>query len=118
MILAKCLYERIKKRPAPYYFNYSLLTILCKPVRKFFCQVLVPYCSFNCIRILIYRLCGFKIGKYVFIGMLASIISKTPACDGMVVEKNAVIGACTLVNKNVPEGMTAVGVLCKILGLK
>lgn len=32
-------------------------------------QVLAPNCPFNNIRILLYRLCGFKIGKHVFIGM-------------------------------------------------
>ena len=32
-------------------------------------QVLEPNCPFNNIRILLYRLCGFKIGKHVFIGM-------------------------------------------------
>lgn len=163
MILAKWLYEKIKKRPAPYYYNYSLLTIFCKPIRKFFCQVLAPYCPFDCVRILIYRMCGFKIGKHVFIGMRcylddmcydlltigndviisygvffachgrnqghypiiiedgayigmrANIISKTPTCGGVVVGKNAVVGACTLVNKNIPSGATAVGVPCKII---
>ena len=29
--------------------------------------------------------------------------------------KNAVIGACTLVNKNVPAGATAIGVPCRII---
>lgn len=163
MILAKWLYEKVKKRPAPYYYNYSLLTILCKPIRKFFCQVLAPYCPFNCFRIAIYRMCGFKIGKHVFIGMRcylddmcydllkigndviisygvffachgrkqghypitiedgayigmrASIISKTPTCDGVIIGKNAVVGACSLVNKNIPDGMTAVGVPCRLV---
>ena len=164
MIVAKWLYEKINHKQAPYYYDYSILKILCKPIRKFLAQVLAPYCPFNCIRILIYRICGFKIGKHCFIGMRcylddmcydlltignnciisygvffachgrnqrhlpitimdgayigmsANIITKTPDGKGVVIGENAVIGACTLVNKNVPSGATAVGVPCKIRG--
>ena len=34
---------------------------------------------------------------------------------GVTIGRNAVVGACTLVNRNVPEGRTAVGVPCRIL---
>ena len=50
-----------------------------------------------------------------YIGMRASVISKTPTCDGVVIGEKAVIGACALVNTNVPDEATAVGVPCKIL---
>ncbi len=63
------LYEKKNKKPAPYYYHYSLLTILSKPLRKWLVNGVAPTCPFNCIRILIYRLCGFQIGKHVFIGM-------------------------------------------------
>ena len=164
MSFVKWLYEKIKGKPAPYYYNYSLLTIVAKPFRKFVAQVLAPYCPFNCIRIALYRICGFKIGKHCFIGMRcylddmcydllkigdnciisygvffachgrnqehlpitiedgayigmrACILSKTPEGVGLTIGKNAVIGACSLVNKNVPDGMTAVGVPCRIVG--
>ena len=44
--------------------------------------------------------------------MRANVISgKT----GVTIGENAVVGACTLVNKDVPDGATAVGVPCKIL---
>lgn len=69
MILLKSIYEKATKRNAPYYFNYSLLTIIGKPIRKFVTQVITPNCPFNNIRILLYRACGFKIGKHTFIGM-------------------------------------------------
>lgn len=69
MKLLKCIYEKITKQKAPYYFNYSFLTIIGKPIRKFVAQVLAPNCPFNNIRILLYRACGFKIGKHTFIGM-------------------------------------------------
>ena len=69
MKLLKFAYEKIKKQPAPYYYNYSILTIIGKPIRKWVTNVIAPNCVFNNIRILLYRLCGFKIGKHVFIGM-------------------------------------------------
>ena len=69
MKLMKIAYEKIKRRPAPYYYDYSILTVIGKPIRKWVCQVLAPNCVFNNIRILLYRLCGFRIGKRVFIGM-------------------------------------------------
>ena len=159
--------KRKRGKPAPYYFNYSLLTIVAKPIRKWFTNVIAANCPFNCIRILIYRLCGFKIGKGTFIGMrcylddmchdLMKIGNNVTisygvyfACHGrnqehlpIVIEDNAyigmrasiitkntqnfgggggttigaysVIGACALVNKNVPAYATAVGVPCRII---
>lgn len=166
MRLLKYIYEKIKRKPAPYYYNYSLLRIVGKPVRKWIANVVAPNCVFNSIRILLYRLCGFKIGKHVFIGMhcymddmcydlmtignhvtisygvyfachgkgqghwpieiedgayigmRASIISKnTQNSDGrgITIAKNAVVGASALVNKDVPEGATAVGIPCRII---
>ena len=164
MIIAKWIYERVKKQPAPYYYSYSLWAIFMKPIRKFFVNTIAPLCPFNCVRIAIYKMCGFKIGKHVFIGMhcylddmcydlmyignnviisygvyfachgrnqghypirlddgayigmRASIISKNGMDEsGVTIGKNAVVGACSLVNKNIPDGATAVGIPCKIL---
>ena len=163
MKLLKAMYEKVTGKEAPYYYNYSVLKIIAKPIRKYFTNVVAANCPFNCIRIFIYRLCGFKIGKHTFIGMRcylddlcqkelvignnvtisygvffachgrgqvhlpiivqdeayigmrASIISKTPDGNGVTIGKKAVIGACTLVNKNIPDGATAVGVPCKII---
>ena len=167
MRVAKYIYEKVKKTPAPYYYNYSLLTVIRKPIRKWIAQTLAPRCVFNCVRIFLYRLCGFKIGRHVFIGMRcylddmcydlltigddviisygvyfachgrnqghypivvgdgayigmrASIISKNadknvPAGEGVTIGKGAVVGACSLVNRNVPDGCTAIGVPCRI----
>lgn len=52
-----------------------------------------------------------------YIGMMASIISKNAdgSENGVCIGEGAVIGACTLVNRDVPDGMTAVGVPCRIL---
>ena len=50
--------------------------------------------------------------KGAYIGMRASGISgKT----GVTIGENATIGACTLVNKDIPAGATAVGVPCRII---
>ena len=69
MKIIKFLYEKITGKEAPYYYNYSIGKIVLKPIRKYFTNVVAANCPFNCIRILIYRLCGFKIGKGCFIGM-------------------------------------------------
>jgi acetyltransferase-like isoleucine patch superfamily enzyme len=165
MWLLKVIYEKCKGEKAPYYYNYTILTIICKPIRKFVSQVIVPNCPFNNIRVCLYRLCGFKIGKHTFIGMKcylddmcydlieignnvdisygvyfachgkgqchmpiiiddgayigmrASIISKNTqnSTGGIHVNKNAIVGACTLVNQDIPEGATAVGIPCRII---
>ena len=162
MKIIKNAYEKITKRKAPYYLDYSLIKLVIKPIRKYFANVVAANCPFNCIRILIYRLCGFKIGKRAFIGMRcylddlcydkivignnctisygvffachgrkqghhpiriedgayigmrANVISKGSK-EGIVIGKNAIVGACTLVNKSIPENATAVGVPCRIL---
>lgn len=69
MKLAKSVYEKVTKKKVPYYFDYSVITIIAKPIRKFIAQVLAPNCPFNNISILLYRLYGFQIGEHSFIGM-------------------------------------------------
>lgn len=69
MRLLKEIYKKKMGKPAPYYYDYSLLTIISKPIRKFVSQVIAPNCPFNNLRVKIYRLCGFKIGMGTFIGM-------------------------------------------------
>lgn len=165
MKLLKFFYEKITKKEAPYYYNYSILAIIKKPIRKWLTNTLAANCPFNCVRIGIYRLCGFKIGKKTFIGMKcylddmcyqmltignhciisygvyfachgknqehvpivvengayigmrASIISKNADKNlcGVTIGENAVIGACSLVNRNVPAGTTVVGIPCRIV---
>ncbi len=69
MKILKFIYKKIKKKEAPYYYDYSLLVILAKPLRKFIAQVVAPNFPFNRLRVLIYKICGFRIGKHRFIGM-------------------------------------------------
>lgn len=165
MKLLKRFYEIIYKKPAPYYYDYSLGKIIGKPIRKWLTNSVAPSCPFNCIRIWLYRICGFQIGRNVFIGMhcylddmcydlmkigndvtisygvyfachgknqdhypivvndgayigmRASIISKNVEnlAGGVHIGNGSIIGACTLVNRNIPEGKTAVGIPCRIL---
>lgn len=135
-------------------------------IRKWLSAKIIPLMVLNSWRIFFYRLCGYKIGKNVFIGMRCylddvdpkmmtiednvtisygcffachgkkqnhlpitikegaylgmrcSVISKNSDGkdeEGIIIGKNAVIGACALVNKNVPDGATAVGVPCRII---
>lgn len=169
MKLIKILYEKINKRPAPYYYDYSLIKIIVKPIRKWLTNTVAYNCPFNIIRILLYRICGFDIGKRTFIGMhcylddlrydlmhigndvtisygvyfachgrnqmsqqirvkngayigmRATIISKNADLpnggngEGVTIGENAVVGSCTLVNRDVPDGATAVGIPCRII---
>ena len=165
MKILKWIYEKKNKKPAPYYFDYSVITIISKPIRKWLTNTVAYNCPFNNVRIFLYRLCGFKIGKNVFIGMhcylddmcydlltigndvtisygvyfachgrnqghysicikdnayigmRASVISKNADASvrGVCIGERSVVGACTLVNRNVPEGATAVGIPCRII---
>lgn len=69
MWILKKIYEFRTGKKAPYYYDYSLVTILMKPLRKFVAQVIAPNCPFSNLRVLLYKACGFKIEKNVFIGM-------------------------------------------------
>ena len=166
MWILKKLYELKTGKKAPYYYDYSLATILKKPLRKFVAQVIAPNCPFSNLRVSLYRLCGFKIGKNVFIGMKcylddmcfdlltiednviisygvyfachgknqkhlpitigdsayigmrSIIIAKNKdkmSVGGIRIGKNSIVGAGSLVNMDVPNGRTAVGVPCRIV---
>ena len=154
------IYKKILKRHPPYYANYSVLTILWKPLRKYINVVIIPNIPFNSMRIILYRLIGYKIGKKVFIGMKCYMDDIDPknttiednvvisygcyfACHGkgqgrthihikrnayigmrcnfiagkkgIIIGEMSLIGAGTLVNKNIPAKATALGVPAKII---
>jgi acetyltransferase-like isoleucine patch superfamily enzyme len=69
MTTLEYFYRKIHNKEAPYYYKYSLWTIIVKPIRKYVNVVIIPNIPFNCLRIFLYRCCGFKIGKKCFIGM-------------------------------------------------
>lgn len=154
------LYRKLRPRKeVPYYCYYSIWTIICKPIRKWFSAVFIPTIPFSNLRVQCYRWCGYKIGKGTFIGMRCylddmcydlieigdnvtisygvymachgrkqghnKLVIRDGAYIGMKasivarhdieIGENAVVGACALVNKNIPAGATAVGIPCKII---
>jgi len=89
MYLAEQFYKKILKKEPPYYAKYSLVTIVWKPIRKYLNVVVVPNVPFSSLRVSLYRLIGFKIGKNVFIGMKCYM--DDVAIDKTVIEDNVVI---------------------------
>lgn len=69
MRILKAIYEKTYNKSAPCFYNYSLITIMLKSIRKWLANSLAASGPFNCIRFAIYRLCELKIGKDTFIGM-------------------------------------------------
>ena len=133
---------------------------VCAFFRKWMSARVIPNMVLNGWRIFFYRLCGYNIGKNVFIGMRCYLDDLEPhmlsiednvvisygvffACHGrhqthmpitikqgayigmranilsgktgITIGEKAVVGAGTLVNRDVPAGATAVGVPCRII---
>ncbi len=155
MYIVEQIYKKILKKEPPYYAKYSLLTIIWKPIRKYLNVVIIPNVPFSNLRVFLYRLIGFKIGKNVFIGMKCymddvaikntiiednvtisygcyfachgkgqghtSILIKKGAylgmrCnilsgkEGISIGECSIVGASSLVNKNIPDGAVGMGV--------
>ena len=89
MRLLRFLYQKIHKKEPPYYYHYSLWKIIVKPIRKYFNVVLIPNTPFNNLRIFMYRCCGYKIGKKVFIGMKCYLDDM--CYDKIIIEDNVVV---------------------------
>ncbi len=160
MYVIEQFYKRVLKKTPPYYAKYSFLTIIWKPIRKYINVVIIPNVPFSNLRVSLYRLIGFKIGKNVFIGMKCymddvvikntiiednviisygcyfschgkdqghtSIVIKKGAYIGMrcnilsgekgiTIGENSIVGAGSLVNKDIPNNAKAVGVPLRIL---
>lgn len=143
----------------PYWYKRSIVGEIWHLIRKGICQNIAPNCVLTPMRIGLYRLCGFKIGRGCFIGMKCyfddlcvdkmeignnvtisygvyfachgkkqghnRIVIKDGAYIGMranitarhdlEIGTGAVVGAGTLVNKSVPDGVTCVGVPGRII---
>lgn len=69
MYLVEQFYKIILKKEPPYYAKYSLFTMIWKPIRKYINVVIIPNTPFSSLRVILYKMIGFKIGKNVFIGM-------------------------------------------------
>lgn len=160
MYLVEQFYKKLLKKEAPYYAKYSIFTMIWKPLRKYMNVVIIPNVPFSNLRIILYRMIGFTIGKNVFIGMkcyMDDVVIKNTiiednvtisygtyfAChgkgqghtkitikqnayigmrcnivsgkDGVTIGEYAIVGAGSLVNRNMPAYSKAVGVPIKIL---
>lgn len=160
MYLAEKFYQKVLKKEPPYYAKYSLVTMLWKPIRKYLNVVIIPNVPFNTLRVALYRLIGFQIGKNVFIGMkcymddmaikntiIEENVSISYGCyfachgkgqghtmikiqkgayigmrsnivsgkTGITIGEQSIVGAGSLVNQNIPNAVTAVGVPVKIV---
>lgn len=65
----KITHKGCKDEDIPYYYRRSILGEFWHLIRKGICQNIAPNCVLTPVRIGLYRLCGFKIGKGTFIGM-------------------------------------------------
>ena len=68
-LLYKTTHRGVREEDIPYWYKRSLLEQVWHTIRKFICQVWAPNATIGVVRIGLYRLCGFKIGKGCFIGM-------------------------------------------------
>ena len=163
MYLIEQFYIRILRKEPPYYAKYSLAAIIWKPIRKYINVVIIPNVPFSNLRVILYRMIGFNIGKNVFIGMkcymddvaIKNTIIKDNvtisygcyfAChgkgqghtkiiiqdnvyigmrcnilsgvEGVTIGANSVIGAGSLVNKDVESNSVVAGVPIEILDQK
>lgn len=73
----------------PYAYKRSLWSEVWHLVRKFICQNIAPNCVTNFMRVNLYRMCGFKIGKHVFIGMKCYFDDVFP--ENLIIEDNVII---------------------------
>lgn len=89
MYLVERFYEKVLKKDPPYYAKYSLLTIIWKPIRKYLNVVIIPNVPFSNLRVALYRMIGFNIGKNVFIGMKCYL--DDVAIDKMLIEEDVTI---------------------------
>ena len=112
----------------PYWYKRSITGELWHLIRKGICQNIAPNCVLTPVRIGLYRMCGFKIGKGCFIGMkcylddlcvdkiiIGNNVTSITARHDIEIGEGAIIGAMASVNKSVPAGTTAVGVPCRVI---
>ena len=125
MYIIEKFYEKVLKKDPPYYAKYSILTILWKPIRKYINVVIIPNVPFSGLRVSLYRMIGFSIGKNVFIGMKCYM--DDVAIDKTLIEDNVTISyGCYFACHGKGQGHTAIhikqgayiGMRCNILSGK
>ena len=89
MKIIELYYEKFLQRDAPYYAKYSLWKIIMKPIKKFLNIVIIPNVPFLRLRVMLYRLIGFSIGKNSDIGMKCYLDEIDPS--KLIIEDNVTI---------------------------
>ncbi len=79
MGILRIIYKITGRSNPPYYADYPLWLVFWKPLRKWINVVLAPNIVCARVRILLYRIVGFKIGRNVFIGMRCYLDDVDPA---------------------------------------
>lgn len=82
----KITHPGVPQDKIPYAYQRSILGELWHIIRKSICQNIAPNCVLTPVRIALYRLCGFKIGKNCFIGMKCYFDDVCP--ERMIIEDN------------------------------
>ena len=83
-------FRKITGKDTPSWFRKnSILKLLFKPFIKLLNVVIIPNIPFNTIRIWLYRMIGYSIGKNVFIGMKCYLDDVKP--NFMTIEDNVTI---------------------------
>jgi len=125
MYLVEQFYQKILKKEPPYYAKYSLGLILWKPIRKYLNVVVIPNIPFTNLRVALYRLIGFNIGKDVFIGMKCYL--DDVAMDKIIIEEGVTISyGCYFASHGKGQGHTSIviqkgayiGMRCNVLSGK
>lgn len=83
------LFYTLRGRSVPYYADYPLRLIVWKPIRKWLNVVVIPNVVSTRLRVALYRLIGFRIGRNVFIGMKCYMDDIEPSLT--TIEDNVVI---------------------------
>lgn len=68
-LIYKISHPGVQDKDIPYFYKRSIFGEIWHLIRKGICQNIAPNCVLTPVRIALYRLCGFKIGKGCFIGM-------------------------------------------------
>ncbi len=90
MNICSHVYEKMFHRKAPVWLRRSgPITLVWRVFRKWLNVSVIPFIPFNVVRIWLYRLIGFRIGRNVFIGMQCYLDDMHP--DRISIEDDVVV---------------------------
>ena len=113
MYIVEQFYKKVLKKEPPYYTKHAFVTIMWKPIRKYINVVIITNVPFPNLRVALYRIIEFTIGKNVFICMRCNIISGE---EGVIIGENTIVSAGSLVNRDILSNATTLCMPIKVLG--